>query len=102
MIGSSDPAGGHFRSMSLTKEAPPGAAYSLSNSEKRMARALLDGGVLAAADLRKALEYAATENVSFQASLFKLNLVRPDALAKLVRATPAPEAAQPAPAAAAP
>ncbi len=92
--------------MTANQDAPSGAAYSLSNSEKRMARTLLEGGVLSAADLRRALEFAATENVSFQASLFKLSLVRPEALAKLIRAdahaqptpapTPPPEAA-PAP-----
>ncbi|MBI3890008.1 MAG: Flp pilus assembly complex ATPase component TadA [Candidatus Wallbacteria bacterium] len=72
--------------MSATKEALPGAAYSLSNSEKRMARSLLENGILGAADVRKALEFAASENLTFQASLFKLNLVRPGELAKLIRA----------------
>ncbi|MBI4869669.1 MAG: Flp pilus assembly complex ATPase component TadA [Candidatus Wallbacteria bacterium] len=90
--------------MSATKEALPGAAYSLSNSEKRMARSLLENGILAAADVRKALEFAASENVSFQASLFKLNLVKPAELAKLIRPEPGAAAqagpeASPAPAA---
>ncbi|MBI2388935.1 MAG: hypothetical protein HYV09_04890 [Deltaproteobacteria bacterium] len=89
--------------MSATKEALPGAAYSLSNSEKRMARSLLESGIVAAADVRKALEFAAAENVSFQASLFKLNLVKPAELAKLIRPEPqaAAQAAPEAPPAAA-
>ncbi|MBI4872265.1 MAG: Flp pilus assembly complex ATPase component TadA [Candidatus Riflebacteria bacterium] len=64
-----------------------------------MARSLLDNGILAPADLRRALEYSASENVSFQASLFKLNLVKPEALARLVR-TDAKPAADPSPPAA--
>ncbi len=49
-----------------------------------MARSLLEGGVLGAAEVRRALEHAADENCSFQASLFKLKLVKPESLAKLL------------------